>query len=483
MTKTRFQQIVQGLEETYKAWQGHAPDQVVPLKPSGSAREYYRLSKGQDNCIGVYNEDLAENKAFFDFSLHFQKMGLPVPRLLFFDYPSPYYFLEDMGDRVLFDELVAREDSPLPEGLLSIYRQTVRQLVRFQVEAHEGFPYASCYPVAAFDQVAIRWDLDYFKYYFLKLFKAPFHEKKLEGECYRLSSFLANSPYQYFMYRDFQSRNVILRDEKPYFIDYQGGRKGPVLYDLASLLYQARARLTGADRESLYGFYKDEMAKYIPVDDQRFREDFTASALVRVMQTLGAYGFRGFHERKPHFMKSMGLAFQNLARLLQAPGLPVQLPHLKEVVENLPARPFDGETPPAPEGLQVNLMSFSYKKGIPADSSEHGGGFVFDCRFLPNPGRYHQYQAYTGLDEQVIEFFKDKSEMHDFLDNTKAILSDAVENYLQRGFKHLSIFFGCTGGQHRSVFAARQIGAWLKETYPVLVKSDHRELSKLDNTG
>ncbi len=477
MPETRFQHIILQLKQAYIAWRGHFPDQVVPLKPSGSARKYYRVAKGQDTYIGVYHESLAENKAFFDFSLHFQKLGLPVPGLLYYDYRSPYYFLEDLGDNILFEELINREDSPLPDALLFIYRETIKQLVRFQLEAHDGFPYGSCYPVAVFDQVAIRWDLDYFKYYFLKLSNAPFHENKLEEEFYRLSSFLANSPYQYFMYRDFQSRNVLLRDNKPFFIDYQGGRKGPVLYDLASLLFQARARITEVDRESLFRFYTDEISKRIPVDDEGFRDEFRVSALVRVMQTLGTYGFRGFYERKPHFMQSMALSYQNLKYLLQDPGFPFGLPHLKEVIESIPAIQFDEQAATKPETLQVKIMSFSYKKGVPADASDHGGGFVFDCRFLPNPGRYDQYKAYTGFDEQVVEFFRDKDDMHGFLNNTKAILSKAVENYLQRDFKHLSVFFGCTGGQHRSVYATRIIAAWLEENYPVQLNILHRELT------
>jgi hypothetical protein len=320
------------------------------------------------------------------------------------------------------------------------------------------------------------WDLNYFKYYFLKLAKIPFDEQALEDDFSVLTSYLLSADSGYFLYRDFQSRNVMLKDGEVFFIDYQGGRRGALQYDLASLLYDGKADIPQNIRAELYEFYLGEIEKYLPVDRHRFDEYFKGFVLIRIMQAMGAYGFRGFYEKKEHFLKSIPYALENLSGLLAGLELPIWIPELKHVLEQVCQSEFLRQIGKTENHLTVNVSSFSYKKGLPVDTSGNGGGFVFDCRAILNPGCIDKYKELTGRDDKVKEFIETKTEMATFLSSVKALVSQSVENYMERGFTSLSVSFGCTGGRHRSVYAAENIAAFVRNKYPVTVVLNHREL-------
>jgi hypothetical protein len=298
------------------------------------------------------------------------------------------------------------------------------------------------------------WDLSYFKYYFLKLAKIPFDEQALEDDFQRFSDYLLAADNEAFLFRDFQSRNIMLKDRQVYFIDYQGGRKGALQYDLASLLYDAKADIPQHQREALLEFYLDELSQYKDIDRQKFKSLFDGYVLIRIMQAMGAYGFRGFFEKKEHFLKSIPYALKNLEDVRSKHSIEVQLPELFKVFKAVGKSTFLRAISTNNERLTITISSFSYKKGIPVDPSGNGGGFVFDCRAIHNPGRYLEYKQLTGKDPEVQQFLEEKSTMAEFLAPVTSLVSHSVEVYLDRGFTHLSVSFGCTGGQHRSVYAA-----------------------------
>jgi hypothetical protein len=335
--------------------------------------------------------------------------------------------------------------------------------------------YSVCYPREAFDKQSMMWDLNYFKYYFLKLAKIPFDEQALEDDFQAFSDYLLSAPSDYFLYRDFQSRNVMLKNGGVHFIDYQGGRRGALQYDLASLLYDGKADIPQEVRSQLFRFYIAELKNYIPVNESEFTSYFNGFVLIRIMQAMGAYGFRGFYEKKEHFLKSIPFAINNLKNLLPELNLPVELPELLNVLQLLTQSETLKEIGQVKSNLTVRITSFSYKKGIPSDPSGNGGGFVFDCRALNNPGRYAEYKNLTGKDLKVQQFIEQNSEMKLFLKPVKTLVEQTVKNYLERGFSHLSVSFGCTGGQHRSVYAAEKLAAWLRNNFPVNVVLVHRE--------
>ncbi len=324
------------------------------------------------------------------------------------------------------------------------------------------------------------WDLNYFKYYFLKLAKIQFDEQALEDDFQTFSDYLLSADSDYFLYRDFQSRNVMLKNEKVYFIDYQGGRRGALQYDLASLLYDGKADIPESVRKQLFDFYLAELKKYIPVNDSVFEASFKGFVLIRIMQAMGAYGFRGFYEKKEHFLKSIPFALKNLEYLMQDVSLPVELPELFNVLNQLIHSEILKEIGQVKSNLTVIVNSFSYKKGYPVDSSGNGGGHVFDCRAINNPGRYPEFNNLTGKDIEVQEFLEQKSEIGIFLNAVKVIVGQSVKNYLERDFTNLSISFGCTGGRHRSVYSAEKIAEYLKNNFTVNVVLNHRELQKND---
>jgi len=446
------------------------------LPASGSYREYARIKSMHHQVIGAFNQDIKENKAFLEFSAHFLQKEIPVPRIYSVSADRTCYLQEDLGNTTLFDFLSkVREKEGFSKKIVDEYIKVLRQLPRIQLVADKDIDYSVCYPREAFDKQSMMWDLNYFKYYFLKLAKIPFDEQALETDFELFSDYLLSADGHAFLYRDFQSRNIMIKDEKVYFIDYQGGRKGALQYDLASLLYDAKADIPESEREALLEFYLDELSKYKEIDRPKFKSFYEGYVLIRIMQAMGAYGFRGFFEKKEHFLKSIPYALKNLKDLLEKNTIDINVPELFKVLESVCNSSFLKSISSDNERLTVSIKSFSYKKGIPKDHSGNGGGFVFDCRAIHNPGRYLEYKKLTGKDPEVQQFLEDKSTMADFLAPVVSLVTHSVEVYLERGFTHLSVSFGCTGGQHRSVYAAEKLADYLRNKYPVTVVLQHIE--------
>ncbi len=460
----------------FESWSGKTPTGIQAIAASGSPRKYFRLGHGDLSIIGAYNPDLKENEAFLSFTKHFHSLELPVPELLCSDPEKGIYIVSDLGNKQLFDLIISREKSDeVPDKLYSSLTDTVRMLPHFQVEGGRGLDYSVCYPRSAFDRQSMLWDLNYFKYYILKTSGITFNEQLLENDFTRFTEFLLGARQEHFMYRDFQSRNVMLMEGKPWFIDYQGGRKGPLQYDLASFLYQVKAHFPEEVKKKLINEYLDELAKLYAVDRDDFMKYFYPFVYLRLFQVLGAYSFRGLFEKRPHFAESLGPAMESLAGLLNAHPPEPELNELKAVLQKLTQSSKYLPVHQKKSSLTVTLSSFAYKNGIPEDTSGNGGGFVFDCRILPNPGRIEEYKDQTGRDKAVISYLKQHREVDMFLHNVFDICDSAVENYIERGFENLSINFGCTGGQHRSVYCADRLAEHLSGKYVITVKLHHRE--------
>jgi len=460
---------------------------VQPLQGQlgGSGRKIVRLSAGHISAIGILYNVREENIAFLEFSRHFRRHGLPVPEIYGEDLNQGVYLEEDFGDTTLFEYLSAhREGSAIATEAVEAYRKVVAILPRFQVEAGRDLNYKVCYPRSSFDRQSIAWDLNYFKYYFLRLAGIPFNEQELERDFSRLTKFLLAAPRDYFLYRDFQSRNVMLRDGQPYFLDYQGGRKGALQYDIASLLYDAKADLPPELRQQLFDHYLDSLAAFIDVDREAFLSFYYPYVYIRIMQALGAYGFRGFYERKEHFLQSVPYALKNLRWLLHNVELPIVLPTLTLAFQNMVgSEKLQGLTSESAktEKLTVRIFSFSFHRGLPQDETGNGGGFVFDGRSLPNPGREERFKALTGKDAEVIDYLNRQESVHQFAANANALVDASVDAYQRRGFKHLMVAFGCTGGQHRSVYLAEQLAKHLRKKNEVEVVLRHREQEQLNS--
>jgi aminoglycoside/choline kinase family phosphotransferase len=461
---------------------GRRPDGILDLVADGSTRQYFRLVwDAERTVIGAIGPDRDENRAFLSFARAFRAAGLPVPAIHAEDQEAGVWLEEDLGDTTLFRALsaarIACAPDQFPADMVPLYRRVLSILPRFQVEGHRVVDYRLAYPRRAFDRQSIRWDLNYFKYHFLKLADVPFSEQRLEDDFSRLTTHLLQAGGDGFLYRDFQSRNIMIRDGEPWFIDFQGGREGPPHYDVASLLYDAKAALPQPLRAELLEAYLDALGTLVPVDRARFREHFTGFVLVRLMQAMGAYGYRGFFERKRRFLESVPHAARNLDELLAA-GLPLALPELERVFRRIVERwagPASGAAPHT--GLGVLVRSFSYRDGYPADSEGHGGGFVFDCRSLPNPQHVPALRDFTGEDEPVADFLERSREVQEFWSSVSDLVDAHVERFLERRFSSLTVAFGCTGGRHRSVFMAAKLAAHLRSRYPeVAVRVVHGKL-------
>ena len=471
-------QLEQTLSTLYEQWAGESPELILPLAPSGSQRIYYRLQSKNRSAIAAYNPNSKENQAFLTFSRHFGEKGLPVPEIYAEDLKQDVYLQEDLGFTTLYSYLLQKGDY-FPDYLIQIYKKVVEKLAHLQIEGGKGLDYSVCYPRAAFDKQSMLWDFNTFKYYFLKLAKIPFDEQALEDDLNRFVAYLLEENCEFFMFRDFQTRNIMIKGGEPFFIDYQGGRKGALQYDLASLLYQAKANIPPDIRTELLEHYMDTVEQLIAVDRKKFVQYFYGYVLIRCIQVFGTYGFRGLYERKEYFIKSIPFAIRNVKWILENVGLPIELPEMervfKAIIESKRFEPFD-KIKASSSLLTVSINSFSYKKsGIPEDNSGNGGGFVFDCRFIHNPGRYEPYKKLTGRDESVINFLKHHSTMGDYLDNVFRIVDAAIEDYIERSFTHLAVNFGCTGGQHRSVYAADALSQHIKEKYGINVVLYHIE--------
>jgi aminoglycoside/choline kinase family phosphotransferase len=477
--------------------------QALNAQLSGSGRKLFRLSASlagptpstesvkDITAIGILYNVREENVAFLEFSRHFRRHGLPVPEIYADDLSQGAYLEQDLGDITLFDFLSRhRSGATIAPPAVEAYRKVVTLLPRFQVEAGRDLNYKVCYPRASFDRQSIAWDLNYFKYYFLRLAGIPFNEQALEDDFSRLTKFLLSAPREYFLYRDFQSRNIMLWDGNPYFLDYQGGRKGALQYDIASLLFDAKADLPPDLRQQLLDLYLDSLANFATskatgakggskIEHRAaFMQYYYAYVYVRIMQALGAYGFRGFYERKTHFLQSVPYALRNIRWLLHNVELPIALPTLAEAFKTMVASDKLQGVASATGKLAVRVSSFSFHRGLPADDTGNGGGFIFDGRSLPNPGREERFKRLTGRDAAVIEYLEPQDSVRQFLANVIALVDSSVSNYQTRGFKDLMVSFGCTGGQHRSVYLAEQLAKHLRGTNGVEVILHHRELER-----
>ncbi len=475
--------IKKQLIQLFQHWAGESAEHFEALPAHGSDRQYFRIKGKSKQAIGVFNPDRKENIAFLSFTNSFRTLGLNVPEIYLENLDQNIYLEQDLGDTTLFSFLTdVRQKEGFSQTIINVYKKVVEQLPRFQVEANKVLDYQVCYPRASFDRQSMHWDLNYFKYYFLKLAKIPFDEQSLENDFQTFMDFLLSTERDYFLYRDFQSRNIMLVNGEPYFIDYQGGRKGALQYDIASLLFDAKADIPNDVRQQLLEAYLNALEQYVPVDREVFLQYYFGYVYIRIMQALGAYGFRGFYERKEHFLKSVPYAIQNLEWLLHNADLPIEIPELTGVWEKLVRSSILRQFGDAHLRLTIRIQSFSYKRGIPVDEKGHGGGFVFDCRMLPNPGRETRFKSLTGQDQAVIEFLQNKPEVRRFLTHVQGLLDLMVPNYLQRNFTDIFVGFGCTGGQHRSVYCAEQLAAYLKERYAdknVEIQVRHRELEML----
>jgi aminoglycoside/choline kinase family phosphotransferase len=459
------------------------PARVQPLQGElgGSGRKIIRLANDRYAAIGILYNLREENVAFLEFSRHFRRHGLPVPEIYGEDLNHGAYLEEDLGDMSLFEFLSQNRDGDeIARPAVEAYRKVVAVLPRFQIEAARDLNYKVCYPRASFDRQSIAWDLNYFKYYFLRLAAIPFNEQALEVEFSRLTKFLLVAPRDYFLYRDFQSRNIMLRDGQPYFLDYQGGRKGALQYDIASLLYDAKADLPPELRQQLLDDYLNALASHIQVDRDAFMQYFYAFVYIRIMQALGAYGFRGFYERKAHFLQSVPYALKNLRWLLHNVKLPIALPTLMGAFTSMLASEKLLGIASNGEQLTVRIFSFSFHRGLPKDETGNGGGFVFDARNLPNPGREEQFKQLTGKDAPVIDYLNQQESVHQFLASVMSLVDASVSDYQRRRFRNLMVSFGCTGGQHRSVFLAEQLAKHLRTRNGVEVVLRHVGLEKIE---
>ncbi len=430
-----------------------------------------RVAAGEATAVAVIGPDAKENHAFLTYTDTFRELGLPVPEVYGRDEAAGVYLLEDLGDTSLFQALQASRaisGEAFPQEVLPAYRRVIEWLPRFQVEGGRAVDYGVAYPRAAFDRRSMHWDLNYFKYHFLKLANVPFDEERLETDFGVLVDFLLDADTSHFLYRDFQSRNVMLQDGEPRFIDYQGGRRGALQYDAASLLYDGKAAIPPTVRAELLEHYLDVLATYMPVDRERFHDHFRGYVVIRILQAMGAYGYRGFYERKPHFLASVPHAIDNLEHLLETGLLAVDLPELRAVFERLVAHDDlrHVRTATSSDRLTVRIASFSYKRGMPEDPGGHGGGYVFDCRGLPNPGREAAYAQLTGREASVVAHLESQPAVHAFFEGAAQIVREHLEAYRARGFTSLQVLFGCTGGQHRSVYMAERLARELAAHYP-----------------
>ncbi len=460
------------LEQLFKKITQCEVEEKELITGSGSHRKYYRLKNNDISLIGVEGNSLEENKAFIELTQHFTQKQLPVPQLLAVSEDKRCYLLEDLGDLSLFDCIKkGREKGTFNKKEKEILHKTIAKLPLFQVKGGKDFDFSVCYPQPTFNSRSVHWDLNYFKYYFLKATKIDFQEDKLEDDFERFEKVLLKNDNNYFLYRDFQSRNVMIKDDEPYFIDYQGGKKGVLHYDVASFLYQAKANFNDKLREELLNTYLSELQKLITIDTEQFKKELNYFVLFRTLQVLGAYGFRGYFEKKAHFIESIPYALNNLRQLLTKHSFR-ELNYLPQLLEKMCTATTKTDKK---SNLTVTIYSFSYRKGIPEDHSDNGGGFVFDCRAIHNPGRYEQYKQLTGMDKPVIDFLENDGEITPFLNNVYDLVDNAISRYIERDFSHLMVNFGCTGGQHRSVYSAEKTAQHIHDKFKIKVNLIHRE--------
>jgi aminoglycoside/choline kinase family phosphotransferase len=473
-----MQSTIESIKDLYQSWSGKPCDQVDVLPQSGSDRRYFRLHADKGTFIATHGDNVPENDAFIYFSEHFKERNLPVPSILAVSEDKTLYLQEDFGDISLLNRL---EQEGLCDNVYQLFRNSLHQLALLQVKGHEGLDYTRCLTNQEFGKQAILADLLYFKYYFLDALRKPYDKQKLIDDFEALSSYLTFTEYKYFMFRDFQSRNILIKeDNSVHFIDYQGGMRGAPQYDVASMIWQARANLPDFWKDNLLNDYMDSFESIIgqPLDRAIFKSQYNGYVLIRLLQVLGAYGFRGLFERKAQFLTSIPQALQNLKWFVDNQSIGIAVPEFKrvleiciddDIVERFTPLTATDETP-----LTVHISSFSYKKGLPTDESDNGGGFVFDCRGILNPGRIEEYKKQTGRDKDVKDFLERQTRMPEYLNSVFDVVDISVEDYIRRGFQSLMVSFGCTGGQHRSVYAADALARHLRNKFKVKIDLRHR---------
>lgn len=463
------------LEKLFEEYTKQKPDSIYELPSSGSNRRYFRITGSGMSLIGAKGLDVAENLAFMEISKHFKLKGLPVPQVLCASKDNMFYLQEDLGDITLFNTIQqGRETSNFSPDEVALLKKTIATLPKLQFEGGKGLDYNICFPQPEFDERNVWFDCNYFKYCFLKTTGIEFSEIKLHDDLTKMAAdLLEDGNEETFMYRDFQARNVMLVDGNPYFIDFQGGRKGPLYYDLASFVWQAKANYPTSLKEELIETYREALKKYVDIPEETFYRKLRLFVLFRTMQVLGAYGFRGYFEKKPHFLQSVPFAIDNLRKLIQEQPFN-EYPYIQKLLEELTTmRQFSDLR--VERKLEVRIFSFSYKKGIPVDTSGNGGGYVFDCRAINNPGKYDHFKHFTGLDKEVIEFLENDGEVTKFLAHVYDLADAHVTRYMERKFTNLMFSFGCTGGQHRSVYCAQHLAEYLAKKYNITVIVYHRE--------
>lgn len=445
------------------------------MSSSGSNRRYFRLRGGNVSVVGVIGTSFEENRAFIEIDRHFVEKNIRVPKVLAVSSDGMAYLQEDLGDDQLY--LVVsqgRESGEYSDYEKRLLFKVMEMLPKIQYVGAQGLDFNICYPQPAFDARMIMFDLNYFKYCFLKATGLDFNEAKLQDDFEKFQKDLIGDMGNTFMYRDFQARNVMVKEGTPYFIDFQGGRRGPIYYDVASFVWQARARYPEALRMQMVQTYLRALKGYTEVDEEIFYKRLRLFVLFRMLQVLGAYGFRGYFEKKPHFLASVPFALGNLRRLLLKEPFN-EYPYLNQILTEMTTLPQFNDIA-EDRRLEVGIVSFAYKKGIPLDPSGNGGGYVFDCRSINNPGKYEYYRQFTGNDKEVIKFLEDDGEVFRFLDNVFKLVDPHVKRFIERKFTHLQVCFGCTGGQHRSVYCAERLAEHLASKFDVKISVTHREL-------
>lgn len=472
-----MQALIDSIRNLYTKWKGTEPSSVDVLPISGSERRYFRLHGNGESVIGTYGANIKENESFIYFSRHFTTKGLAVPEIYAVSDDRVYYLQQDFGDVSLLTRLEAEGFS---EGVYELFKKSLKALAALQIHGDKNLDYSKCLTNKEFGKEAIMADLLYFKYYFLDALRKPYDKQKLIRDFEALSNYLTHTEYKYFMFRDFQSRNIFIeKDNSVHFIDFQGGMKGAPQYDVASMLWQARANLPEEWKESLLNDYMEEFEKLTesPLDRLVFRSQYNGYVLIRLLQVLGAYGFRGLFERKAQFLTAIPLGLHNLKEFFRHQSVGIAVPEFRkvlnlcvsdEVVQQFTPTQATNETP-----LVVKICSFSYRKGCPKDETPNGGGFVFDCRGILNPGRIEEYKTQHGRDKNVKDYLEQQTKMLNFLNSVFDIVDMTVEEYIKRGFESLMVSFGCTGGQHRSVYAADALARHLRNKFKVKIDLRH----------
>lgn len=471
-----MQAIIENIKELFASYSGSALTQMEKIPQSGSNRIYFRLRTTEGSCIATYNNNVRENQTFIHYSRHFRERGCPVPEIYAVNEAATIYLQEDFGDLSLMGELEKQGHNDQVYGL---FRQSLRELARLQIEGDSQMDYSWAITSKEFGKQAILSDLLYFKYYFLDTLQIPYDKEQLIDDFEALSNYLTHVDHKFFMFRDFQSRNIMIREGLIHFIDFQGGMKGALQYDVASMLWQAKAELPDDWKNSLLEYYMDCVETILgkEIDRVQFVSQYNGYVLIRLLQVLGAYGFRGLFERKAHFLTSIPLALRNFKWFLTHKQVGIALPEFErllglivneEIINRFEPLRANENTP-----LVVHINSFSFKKSIPEDKGGNGGGFVFDCRGILNPGRLPEFKSKTGRDKEVKDFLEQQTRMPEFLNSIYNLVDIAVEDYIKRDFGSLMVSFGCTGGQHRSVYAADALARHLRNKFHVKTDLHH----------